>query len=563
MSWLRKLGMAAGLWGGLAGAHAAWIHVCPATDTAQGALAAGFSAPGGGRWRVLLSEQRAPAPGCRSAKLPVAAADVVALKPVSPALAARPGDHLTVTAVVKDGKTTVGTIEGAVRPPTTTRKAVMPFRENLLAAARLRVFGAEERARISRNGPGIVLQCESGAKPAGLELSGPWHLPQAAISVRIASTGAGNFTVQMADQARKAAGSGVSLGVLDATAMAGAAAWTVPRAGLDRLQWEGLTIACPNHKAELRIDSVMLFPGHGTPGTRSTWVWSPDAWQAQPERVLELVSRYDIKLLFLTVPVADGAVTEPAALADFIRRTSRLGVSVWAVDGDPRMIVPDQHAPTVTRVQAYRAYNGAVDADARLRGVQFDIEPYLLPEYESAQQQWDLRLAELAKRLRTAAGPLQFELVVPFWWAEQKADLLRRLAPSVTGLTVMDYRTNPKEVLRFAVPFLDWGTVHRKRVRVALEAGPVDAETHWRYTRSDAGQLWIMSVGTTPLAVLLNKPCRNPAGPSFRLVGTSVHDGSATTFHRDPQRLLQVLPDLEADFSAWESFAGVALHEVR
>lgn len=565
MRWPRVLGIAAGLLGWPGDAHAAWLHACPATVTTQGTKATVYLDPEGGRWRVFLDENRTLAPGCHSTELPVNAGDVVALKPLSKALAARPGDDLTITGGVKAGETTVNAIEAAGGAPTPPRNTIMPFGDNLLAAATLRTFGAEERARISRKGQGLVLQCDLGTGPAGLHLSGPWYLPEAQISLSVAGAGKGkgNFTMYVADQAHQAAGTGVLLGVLDSAALAGAATWKVPRAGLDRQQWEAITISCPSHSAELRIDSVMLVTHPGRPGSRATWVWSPDIWQTQPDRVFELVSKYAIKSLFVTVPVTDGAVAESALLSDFIRRASRLGVSVWAVDGDPHMLVPQEHAKAVARVRAYRAYNDAVDANVRLRGVQFDIEPYVLPEYESAPQQWDLRLAELARHLRMAAESLEFELVVPFWWAEQKADLLQRLAPSVTGLTIMDYRTSPKEILRFAAPFLDWGVVHHKQVRIALEAGPVDAETHWHYTRAETGQLWILQVGAVSLAVLLNKPYRNRAGAAFRLADTRVHDGSATTFHRDPQRLLQVLPALETDLSAWASFAGIALHEIR
>jgi hypothetical protein len=62
---------------------------------------------------------------------------------------------------------------------------------------------------------------------------------------------------------------------------------------------------------------------------------------------------------------------------------------------------------------------------------------------------------------------------------------------------------------------------------------------------------------------MLRAPQANPAGPAYSMMYERVLDGSATTFHGREQDLMALLPSLERDFSAWESFAGIALHELR
>jgi hypothetical protein len=51
------------------------------------------------------------------------------------------------------------------------------------------------------------------------------------------------------------------------------------------------------------------------------------------------------------------------------------------------------------------------------------------------------------------------------------------------------------------------------------------------------------------------------AGISFRykLVRQWIGDG----FHRNPARLLELLPAMNQDFSAWNSFQRIPLHEVK
>jgi hypothetical protein len=126
----------------------------------------------------------------------------------------------------------------------------------------------------------------------------------------------------------------------------------------------------------------------------------------------------------------------------------------------------------------------------------------------------------------------------------------------------MDYRTDPKEVYRFAVPFLDWGVAHAKRVRVALESGPVDTETSWQYTKASSGELWLRKVDGISLVLVLNEPAPNPGGLAFRHTQTRFNDGSATTFRSNPGRLMSLLPTFERDFSGWAAFGGMSLHEL-
>ena len=51
---------------------------------------------------------------------------------------------------------------------------------------------------------------------------------------------------------------------------------------------------------------------------------------------------------------------------------------------------------------------------------------------------------------------------------------------------------------------------------------------------------------------------------TFPAGGIAARLGAPTTFHRDKQTLLRLLPVLEADFGALgDSFGGMALHELR
>jgi hypothetical protein len=244
---------------------------------------------------------------------------------------------------------------------------------------------------------------------------------------------------------------------------------------------------------------------------------------------------------------------------------------VHSVDGDPHMVLPGELPAAVRRARAYAAYNAAAAPQDRLAGMQFDVEPYLLPGDVLPAGERDARYLALARALKEVAAAsesMRLEFVVPFWWAG-KRDLLNALAPYADALAVMDYRTDPGQIAAFAVPFLDWAQAHGKRARIALEAGPIEAQTQRRYVRAqrdEPADLLAVDVDGRTVLVLPRQPLALPAGAglrAYRLASSRVLDGSATTFHADKPALLRLLPRLEADFGAWDGFGGIAVHELK
>jgi hypothetical protein len=73
--------------------------------------------------------------------------------------------------------------------------------------------------------------------------------------------------------------------------------------------------------------------------------------------------------------------------------------------------------------------------------------------------------------------------------------------------------------------------------------------------------LLVVALGQQQVLVTLREPA--PGAQAYRLGGSRELDGSATTFNADRARLRQLLPSMEADFSAWPSFGGMAVHGLR
>ncbi|MCC2970317.1 hypothetical protein [Massilia sp. IC2-476] len=539
---------------------AAFLHLCPASSAPAGAPSATAFGADGSELRFVVNA--APGmPGCRS--LALGAAQVEALQLLAPG--ARPTRTILLQGGDRDGRFSVSeqTLVPDGGTDTPAKPQPMSLRTNLLATMQARSYGVEERVEASLAGGRLQISCRPGSRPAGVLLTGPWTMPRLRAVLRAGFSGKGQFDWQVADAAQAARESGLDMGRI-AAGGAGSARLALP-AGLDRGSWRQFVIACPADGGSLRLDSLVLEPEAPAAAPRSTWIWDRSAWRERGDELLAWAARERIGELFIVVPLEEGRVQEPQALAAFVRRAGQQGVKVSAVEGDPHMVLPSQRAATAARARAYAAYNAAAEPPARLAAIQFDIEPYLLPEHVLPAARLDEEYVATLAALREAAGSMALEFVVPFWW-DNRGAVLAGLARYADALTVMDYRTDPEQIQRFAVSFLDWAAAHGKRARIALEAGPLPRETQRRYQRlpdGSAGDMLLVTLEGRQLLVLLRQPLAHASAQPYQLAGTRVIDGSATTFHADKGALRALLPRLEADFGAWPGFGGIALHELR
>jgi hypothetical protein len=527
-------------------AHAAWLHQCAAD----------------GAPRYVANDQPRM-PGCTSVALPPGT-QVETLYPLAPG--ETPENVILLHGNVADGRFAVSEHELPASRPGPERPGPMPLNVNLLTRMRARTFGVEERVQATLADGRLRVTCRPGQRAAGVILTGPWFMTRANATLAAAYTAQGGaFTWQAADQARWERDDAVDMGPLPVANRAARLALP-PR--LDRAAWRQFVLLCPAAQAAVDVTSLALEPAQmqaPKASPRATWIWRPADWIDGGTALLDWAAAQDIHELFITVPLKDAAVRAPDLLAAFVRAAYKRAIGVYSVDGDPHMVLADEVPAVVKRVQAYAAYNAAQPPDARLRGVQFDVEPYLLPDNVLPAARRDAAYVDMARAVKAAAGDgLAVDFVVPFWWGRNAA-LLDALAPHADVLTVMDYRTDRDQIVDFAVPFLDWAGAHDRGARIALEAGPIDPEVQRRYVLATGGpgDLLAVDVGGRQVLALLRQPLAAPDARLYRLQSTRAIDGSATTFHQDKAALLRLLPGLEAYFGAWNGFRGIAVHELR
>jgi hypothetical protein len=517
-----------------------------------------------------------------SVALPVAADHVLAFGLVSPRLLARldqqPAAQLQLSGPRKDSGFAPDAIDGVDEElaAQTSQHPGLPLYVSLLPRLAISPFGSEERVslQLDRKG-GLKLHCHFGQAPAGILLQG---LPDATLhergaALRLRARGRGEFALLVSDEAALQHEAPLLAGALTASIGWAQLDVALPDSGWDSEHWRALTVACPSGEATLELSdlTLVLADQPPDPGTLALWVWNPLAWQNPDGGLIAHLQVAAARQVFITVPLVNEdcaaigcAVAQPARLVAFLRQAAQVGIQVWVVAGDPRAVLPGERAQWLARARAYAAFNRLQPADARLAGVQYDIEPYILAGYALAPDDWNRQYLDLLQQLREAGAGLSMDVVLPWWFAQTgqpSAPLLEKLAPLVDRLTIMDYRTDPALVVQAAWPYLEWGQRHRRTVLIALESGPLPDVEARRYAPAGRGELWLTRIGGRTAYVLFDQPVKMKVGErAFAHSGAHLVPARWTTFFAHGDDLMGTVSRLQQAFASTRAFAGVALH---
>ncbi len=520
--------------------------------------------------------------GAQSMSLPVSAAHVIGFGWVPPGLAAQaaaaPASLMALSGVHRSEgfiPESVDLVDENPLPPVAGR-AGLPLYAPALPRLQAELFGSEGRARLVGSLPhGLDLICSDGAAPAGVLLRGALDdtLRQRNAALRLRVRGKGRFTLLVADGARAAAEDPLAIGELVAGPDWTRVDLTLPLQSWQPADWQALTLACPAQAARLELDSleVVLADRAAVPGSRALWVWNPLAWRDDGAGLLGHVRASGGRELFISVPLADekclGAacrVADPEPLAGFLAQAAQSGIAVWVVAGDPRAVLPEEREAWRGRASAYARFNAGQADRARLAGIQYDIEAYLVPGYQQSPEAWNQRYLDLLQDLRGVGGDLAVDLVVPWWFGQggnSPPQLLEALAPLADRLTVMDYRTDAGQIVQSALPFLEWAQRWQRDVRIGLESGPLPDQEWRRYARAPRGELWLFRLDRQDLFALLDTPADGEAPAQvFAARGGHLIRAGQTTFFERPDALWRMVAQLEDVFGTTRAFAGVAIH---
>lgn len=511
-------------------AKAAVVSVC-ADDDGEPAVAVASAAPA----------------GCASAPADVTR-DEVAWTGWLPRL---PRADETVAAITSERG--VRRLELRSATPAAGPTPALPIGVSLLPRLTPRPFGTEGRVEVEASGGRLRVRCGRGDKPAGVVLDpGTARLPRnAEFELNAHHRGHDSFRLSTVKAGADANGGAMLPG------------GDRRRTEIQLRPVDGavqFVIECPAGGGDIELFDLML--GTARPAvaaTRAAWAWKPELWRAAPAELISKAEARGIGRLYVALDIGPSGVRHAGALARFIGAAKARGIAVEAVEGDPRMVRPAGRTNALRRARAIARFQRDAAPDARFAGVQYDVEPYVLPEFGSDRAGVLTAWSTLIRDLSAAHGA-GLDVVVPFWLVDlpDGAAALDGLGDRVRRVTVMAYRTDPALVGVIAEPTLAWGARRGVPVDVALEIGALDSEVEERFRAAPAGDLLLLPVGEGVAALRL----KGSAAAGFRLASAGATPIPATrlSFLGDEARLEATVAALRAPLSAWTSFTGFAVH---
>lgn len=237
-----------------------------------------------------------------------------------------------------------------------------------------------------------------------------------------------------------------------------------------------------------------------TLASRAVWTWERPSYAMLEspqvaDEALAFLQRKRIDVVYLYADAFQGRnllVQQPARYRAFIRTAHARGIRVYALLGSwylhtERYVLPRHQRKAVAMLQQVLDYNATAAPDARFDGVNYDIEPHLLDEWEDATRPRLLRgfldmTAAMMEARRRSGQALPIGPAMPFWWdgiALEWRGVRKPVSEHVADLTdyvaLMDYRNRAEgrdSILSHAEDEMAYADRIGKRVVVGLEFNP-------------------------------------------------------------------------------------------
>lgn len=464
--------------------------------------------------------------------------------------------------------------DGTTETPPASDEQPLPLNQSVLSQLDPRTFGVDERATVNGSGQ---LRCSSGDNIAGVLLSAgrPW-VAETGLQLEIRARGRGRFHVAIGTAQRDNMQTPLRLGEM---LLSGEGADDYHFSLPDNEQpWTSVTIICPAEQGESELLSLAISTAQGRQQReqldaansrsprRGAWLWSPQLWQESPEVIWQAQSQQQLTEIYISIPVDQaGQVADRQSLTRFLAEAHDRELQVRVVIGDPRDVLPASLPALEARILAFLSYNRQAPESAQLRGVQLDIEPYLLRGFGRAQPYWRERYLSVVRHVHAMLdGRMSLDLVVPAWWGTHQAwgeQFLSGLPVDNLRLSIMNYHTAAERLRANAAPFLGWGQQASVPVVIGLETGYLPDETHRRYIDHDQqGELWLIPVGDELVYVLFDTPQTGLPGQAFAYAFDYLVPAADFTFAGDVARLNAVVNELSREWRRSAAFAGIAIH---
>jgi len=245
---------------------------------------------------------------------------------------------------------------------------------------------------------------------------------------------------------------------------------------------------------------LLLLPAAGAASSdRAVWVWEKESYamlesRATARDAAAFLKSRGINTVYLYADAFQGRsllLKKPRLYRRLILYFRSEGISTYALLGSYYLrtheyVRPARHAEAVAMLDRVLAYNAAVKAEERFDGVNFDIEPHMLKEWNADTRKSLLGdFFDMGRKLMDQKKARKAELpigpAVPFWldgipmeWEGKEKTAGEHAAGLFDYLALMDYRNKAEGrdgIISHAETELEYSSKLGRKVIIGVDMG--------------------------------------------------------------------------------------------
>ncbi|MBK7105574.1 MAG: T9SS type A sorting domain-containing protein [Ignavibacteriae bacterium] len=248
----------------------------------------------------------------------------------------------------------------------------------------------------------------------------------------------------------------------------------------------------------LILSNIIVFPQK----QRAMWVWNSSN---EVNNIINNLGEYrkqlfdfcksphgnsDKKITHLFFSCSGAIYSYQENLKNFIAEASDSGITVEYLDGDPTWATYKQYNgfDRIAKVLEFNA--NSKNEKEKLKGIQFDVEPYLLTQARGYQPpHWDTDkmtvwetyvnyMDSCQTLVDNGDSNLIFGIAIPRWYENQVGlNELKRLQEKVDYVAIMDYNENAGVIINDAANEINYAEELNRKVWIGVETQEISPET--------------------------------------------------------------------------------------
>ncbi len=226
--------------------------------------------------------------------------------------------------------------------------------------------------------------------------------------------------------------------------------------------------------------------------TTALWVWDFYESASNSDKItqlLEFSNQHGINTLF--IGTRNTLIDQPRTYDELIRRAHENEIRVFALVGRDYWALESHHNEALEQLRQVLSFQESHPLN-KFDGIQYDIEPYTLPEYKLAKDsvvsQYLQVLNTIAQEIEANDPALEFNAAIPWWFGggdqpvmvvtgEQNKPLSHFVLDIADTISIMAYRDTADKQIRASLADADYAALLGKKVYIGAETNPSNGNT--------------------------------------------------------------------------------------